>query len=78
MQKAAAGAREAYSADRAILLELNRNYVRSALESDVRWYSENLSEDFYITRPTGPCWTATRSCSASLIPIPARKQRLWT
>ena len=41
------------SADHAILLELNRNYVRSALESDVRWYSENLSEDFYITAPDG-------------------------
>ena len=40
-------------ADREVLLELNRNYVRSALESDVRWYSENLSEDFYITAPDG-------------------------
>jgi len=36
-----------------VLLELNRNYVRSALESDVRWYAENLSEDFYITAPDG-------------------------
>ena len=53
MQKAALETREADSADRAILLELNRNYVRSALKSDVRWYSENLSEDFYITAPDG-------------------------
>ena len=53
MQKAVTGTREADSADREILLELNRNYVRSALESDVRWYSENLSEDFYITAPDG-------------------------
>src|SRR4029077_16383733 len=44
---------ESASADREVLLELNRNYVRSALESDVRWYSENLSEDFYITAPDG-------------------------
>ena len=36
-----------------MLLELNRNYVRSALESDVRWYADNLSEDFYITAPDG-------------------------
>jgi len=28
------------------LRELNRNYVRSAKESDVRWYAENLAEDF--------------------------------
>jgi len=41
------------SADLEVLLELNRNYVRSALESDVKWYSENLSEDFYITAPDG-------------------------
>jgi Domain of unknown function (DUF4440) len=44
---------EATRADREVLLELNRNYVRSALESDVRWYAENLSEDFYITAPDG-------------------------
>ena len=39
--------------DHEVLLDLNRNYVRAALESDVRWYSENLSEDFYITAPDG-------------------------
>ena len=48
---------EGDSRDREILLELNRNYVRSALESDVRWYSENLSEDFYITAPDGALLT---------------------
>jgi hypothetical protein len=53
MQKAVLTTSESDSADREVLLELNRNYVRSALESDVRWYSENLSEDFYITAPDG-------------------------
>ena len=53
MQRTAITASEANSADHDVLLELNRNYVRSALESDVRWYSENLSEDFYITAPDG-------------------------
>ena len=53
MQKAVIETSESDSADRAVLRELNRNYVRSALESDVRWYSENLSEDFYITAPDG-------------------------
>ena len=47
MQKVAPTTSNSDSADREVLLELNRNYVRSALESDVRWYSENLSEDFY-------------------------------
>ena len=49
MQKAG----ETGNTDREVLLELNRNYVRSALESDVRWYAENLSEDFHITAPDG-------------------------
>jgi hypothetical protein len=44
---------ETADADHAVLLELNRNYVRSALESDVRWYADNLSEDFHITAPDG-------------------------
>jgi hypothetical protein len=53
MQKAAHTAADASNTDLEVLLDLNRNYVRSALESDVRWYAENLSEDFYITAPDG-------------------------
>jgi Domain of unknown function (DUF4440) len=53
MQKVTFQTSESDSSDREVLLELNRNYVRSALESDVRRYSENLSEDFYITAPDG-------------------------
>jgi hypothetical protein len=53
MQKVALKTSESDSADREVLFDLNRNYVRSALESDVRWYSENLSEDFHITAPDG-------------------------
>jgi hypothetical protein len=53
MQKAALEANDASNDDLEALLELNRNYVRSALQSDVRWYAENLSEDFYITAPDG-------------------------
>jgi hypothetical protein len=53
MQKAVLQASDASNPDLEVLLELNRNYVRSALESDVRWYAENLSEDFYITAPDG-------------------------
>src|SRR5215467_12273825 len=53
MQKTPLKANDASNNDLEVLLELNRNYVRSALESDVRWYAENLSEDFYITAPDG-------------------------
>ena len=53
MQKAPLKANVASNTDLEVLLDLNRNYVRSALESDVRWYADNLSEDFYITAPDG-------------------------
>jgi ketosteroid isomerase-like protein len=46
MQDAALKQDSARSKDLEILEELNRNYVRSAEQSDVRWYSENLAEDF--------------------------------
>ena len=39
--------------DVAILSELNRNYVRAAAESDVRWYADNLAEDYRATNPDG-------------------------
>jgi ketosteroid isomerase-like protein len=32
---------------------LNRNYVRSVLESDVRWFEENLAPDFMNSNPDG-------------------------
>jgi len=33
------------------LQELNRNYIRSVRESDVRWFDENLAEDFVNSNP---------------------------
>jgi ketosteroid isomerase-like protein len=36
-----------------ILHELNRNYVRSVQESDVRWFEANLAEDFLNSNPDG-------------------------
>jgi len=35
------------------LQALNRNYVRSVLESDVRWFEENLAQDFMNSNPDG-------------------------
>ena len=35
------------------LKELNRNYVRSVLESDVRWFDANLAPDFMNSNPDG-------------------------
>jgi ketosteroid isomerase-like protein len=35
------------------LQELNRNYVRSVQESDVRWFEANLAADFMNSNPDG-------------------------
>ena len=35
------------------LQDLNRNYVRSVRESDVRWFEANLAEDFLNSNPDG-------------------------
>jgi ketosteroid isomerase-like protein len=40
-------------ADTDTLQQLNRNYVRSAETSDVRWFDENLAEDFLASNPDG-------------------------
>ena len=37
----------------ATLRELNRNYIRSVEEADVRWFDENLADDFHNTNPDG-------------------------
>ena len=39
--------------DLATLRELNRNYIRAAAESDVKWYADNLAEDYRATNPDG-------------------------
>lgn len=39
--------------DTRLLSELNRDYVRSVQESDVRWFDAHLSEDFLNTNPDG-------------------------
>ena len=35
------------------LQALNRHYIRSAAESDVRWYADNLADDYQATNPDG-------------------------
>jgi ketosteroid isomerase-like protein len=35
-----------HTSDLDTLQELNHNYIRSVRESDVRWFDENLTEDF--------------------------------
>ena len=41
------------SEDLETLRELNRNYIRSAAQSDVRWYDDNLAQDYMATNPDG-------------------------
>ena len=39
--------------DLAALQQLNSSYIRSVQLSDVRWFDENLSEDFMNSNPDG-------------------------
>jgi ketosteroid isomerase-like protein len=39
--------------DQATLEALNREYIRSVSEADVRWFEGNLSEDFVNSNPDG-------------------------
>jgi ketosteroid isomerase-like protein len=53
MQSAALEPDNGRTKDVAILEELNRNYVRAAEQSDVRWFSEHLAEDFLSSSVDG-------------------------
>ncbi len=53
MRNAAHEQADAGANDLDTLQQLNRNYVRSAETSDVRWYSENLAEDFLASNVDG-------------------------
>ena len=41
----------ATSADQDVLAELNRSYIRSVSEADVRWFDAHLAEDFVNSNP---------------------------
>jgi len=41
----------AIARDVEVLQELNRGYIRSVQNSDVRWFDQNLAEDFVNSNP---------------------------
>jgi uncharacterized protein DUF4440 len=41
------------ASDLETLEQINANYIRSVQESDVRWFDENLAEDFLNSNPDG-------------------------
>jgi ketosteroid isomerase-like protein len=41
------------SSDQATLEALNREYIRSVSEADVRWFDAHLSQDFVNSNPDG-------------------------
>lgn len=53
-----------------ILQQLNRHYVRSAEMSDVRWYDENLGEDFLASNPDGSLVDRTEFLARMARPYP--------
>ena len=44
---------EIVAVDAEVLDKLNKGYVDSVQESDVRWFEEHLSDDFLNTNPDG-------------------------
>ena len=53
MATALASNDSAGASDLGTLHQLNRNYVRSVEESDVRWFDEHLAADFLNSNPDG-------------------------
>lgn len=47
----AAATTQGSASDLATLEELNRNYIRSVSEADVRWFDAHLSDDFVNSNP---------------------------
>lgn len=41
------------AAELQVLHDLNRNYIRSVEEADVRWFDAHLSDDFLNSNPDG-------------------------
>jgi len=44
---------ESRSADRTVIEELNRQYLRAAERSDAHWYAEHLADDFVCSLVDG-------------------------
>ncbi|MGH8704678.1 MAG: nuclear transport factor 2 family protein, partial [Burkholderiales bacterium] len=53
MRDAAVKQSNASADDLETLQELNANYIRSVQRSDVRWFDENLAQDFMNSNPDG-------------------------
>ena len=49
----AAAAKTVNASELDVLHDLNRNYLRAVEESDVRWFNDNLSDDFLNSNPDG-------------------------
>lgn len=65
-----AAAKLANANDLETLQELNRNYIRSVAMSDVRWFDENLAEDFLNSNPDGSLVDRARFLAQIAPPCP--------
>lgn len=55
--------------DRASLLELNRDYIRSVQTSDVRRFGEILADDFLCSTPDGSLLDRPRFLEQTALPV---------
>ena len=62
------------SRDLDTLQELNRRYIRSVQESDVRWFDEHLSDDFVNSNPD--CTFVDRAGFLAQIALPCPVKNL--
>src|SRR5215213_8891909 len=69
----APGALQASTDDLEVLQQLNRDYVRSAETSDVRWYDEHLADDFLASNPDGSLVDRAEFLARMARPYPGSK-----
>ena len=56
--------------DLEVLTQHNTHYIRSVAESDVKWFEENLTEDFLNTNPDGSLVGKTQFLEQIAAPSP--------
>ena len=59
--------------DMDMLIELNREYIRSVQESDVGWFDRNVSDDFVCSNPDASLVDRERFLKQTAVPVKISK-----
>jgi hypothetical protein len=52
-----------------VLVDLNREYIRSVQESDVGWFDRNLAQDFLCSNPDGSLVDRGQFLKQTAVPV---------